>query len=310
MATITSEIQGISGWQGLNSSCNQVGVYDLKNYVDKVFVAITAGSSFIVQNASVANSPFAAMKTFDCGNSYIFFRNKASSAAFNIDGFIMSNVSGNSLSRMTTLYPDSFVIEGKGTFHLTTGVNEPGVSGDAWYKGMPVYMTENRSSKIWYDGSQYVMSSVIGNKSGSVSNGSKLPNVAFGDHKSSSSTVVVSGFTGSSAGANDIYAHVGYLKTEKVYRSATTGKYFYFFNGSSWVLADQPFNITGNYVMRGSTLTGKVDNTSGSNGRGFDGQSGLVRDGGTDPRSLATEDSMNIMSTEDKVSGLITEENI
>lgn len=309
MANITN-IPGISGWQGLNSSCEQAGVYDYRNYIEKVFVAMTSGSVYDVVNAATANSPFAVFKNFECGNSYIFFRNPSSSDDFNIGGFIMSNVSGNSLNRMTTLYPESFVIEGKGTFHITTGVNEPGVSGNAWYNNKPVYMTENRSSKIWYDGSQYVMSSVVGNKSGSIGNESKLPNLEFGDHKSSSSTVVVSGFTGSSAGANDIYVHVGYLKSEKVYRSATTGNYFYFFNGSSWILSDEPFNITGNYVMRGSTLTGKVDNTNGSNGRGFDGQSGLVRDGGTDPRSLATEDSLNIMSTEDKVSGLITEENI
>ena len=42
----------------------------------------------------------------------------------------------------------------------------------------------------------------------------------------------------------------------------------------------------------------------------FDGQKANVRDGAMDPRSLAVEDEKSLLSTEDKLNVMITEENL
>ena len=300
-----------SGWHGSDLSCGNVGIYDLRTHIDIVFTMQTSGIGQAVQTAATANSPFAMIKNFECGNAYIFFRNESSTATFNIPHFVQGNVANNS-GLVTTIYPTEFVVEGKGTFHLTAGIRETGSNAAAWHENAPAYKTIDGSHKIWFDGSEYVLSSKVGDKSGALVNGSVLPNMSFGESKSASSTVEMSNFTGNSVSANGVYVEVGYLNDQKLYRHAETGNYYYFFNGSIWVLSDTPFNTSGSacYINGTSSVTGTLNNSGGSNGRCFDGQSGFVRDGGMDPRSLATEDELSLMSTEDKLKVLITEENI
>jgi len=88
MANI-NKINGISGFQGTDVSCENVSLYGLRNYIDKVFATSTSGSSYSVQPASSSNSPFATIKNFECGNGYIFFRSGAQSSwsVFNIPHF-------------------------------------------------------------------------------------------------------------------------------------------------------------------------------------------------------------------------------
>tara|TARA_B100000676_G_C17988331_1_gene793336 strand:+ start:538 stop:1440 length:903 start_codon:yes stop_codon:yes gene_type:complete len=299
MANI-GNISSISGWQGTPETCGNVGIYDLRNHINKVFVADPSMSSgYLVQIASAANGAFATVKNFECGSSYIFFRNPSSSSTFNIPGFAQGNVENNQ-GRVTTFYPTEFVIQGKGTFHITT----------MWNQESPVYKTANGSHMIWFNGSTYVLSSGVNNNSNALQNGSVLPNISYGDNQTSSATIVVDDFTGSSVGANGLYVEVGYYNDQKLYRHALTGNYYYFFNGSVWVLTDTPINTSGSacYINGTSELTGRLNNSNGSNGRCFDGQSGRVMDGGMDPRSLATEDELSLMSTEDKLKVLITEE--
>jgi hypothetical protein len=290
--------KSISGWQGSPESCGAVGIYDLRNHIDKIFVAsATMGSGYLTVNADEAGGSFALVKNFECGSAYIFFRNASSSSTFNIPSFVQGNVANN-LGRVTTFYPTEFSIEGKGAFQITT----------SWNKNSPVY--KGGSHSIWFNGSSYVLSSAVNNNSNALQNGSVLPNASYGDHKTSSSTIEISDFTGSSSGANGLYAEVGYYNDQKLYRQALTGNYFYFFNGSAWVLTNTPINTSGSacYINGTSELTGRLDNSGGSNGRCFDGQTGRVMDGGMDPRSIATEDELALMSTEDKLKVLITEE--
>lgn len=299
MANI-GNVKSVSGWQGTPESCDGVGIYDLRNHINKLFVATPSmGSGLTVQTASSANGAFATVKKFECGASYIFFRNPSSSSTFNIPSFVQGNVQNNP-GRVTTFYPTEFSIEGKGTFHITT----------SWNKTSPVYKVVDGSHMIWFNGSSYVLSSGVNNNSNALQNGSVLPNASYGDHKTSSSTIEIDDFTGSSVGANGLYAEVGYYNGQKLYRHALTGNYYYFFNGSAWVLTDTPINTSGSacYINGTSELTGRLNNSGGSNGRCFDGQSGRVMDGGMDPRSLATEDELSLMSTEDKLKVLITEE--
>ena len=311
MANI-DKINGISGFQGTDSSCGSVSLYGLRNFIDKVFVSSPNGTSYTVQTTSGANSPFAAVKNFDCGIGYIFFRAGAEStwSTFNIPNFEVGNLASTN-KRCTTLFPESFTITGKGTFHLTSGADPSKVS-PAWYSKMPVYKTANGSLSAWFDGSVYQISASVGNKSGAINNGSYLPNAHYGDAKSSSSMIEISGFTGSSAAANGQYAEVGYLNKQPLFRLAKDGKFYYFFNGSTWVLTDTPITVNGGacYINGGSSKTGTLDNSSGSNGNCFDGQKANVRDGAMDPRSLAIEDEKSLLSTEDKLNVMITEENL
>lgn len=313
MANI-NKINGISGLQGTDVSCESVSLYGLRNYIDKVFVASTSGSAYNVQTASSANSPFATVKNFDCGNAYIFFRSGSESSwsVFNIPHFEQGNLENNGNKLVTTLYPDHFTITGKGEFHLTSGVNDPGSGSKAWYQTMPVYKTVDSSLKCWFDGSSFVISSRVGNKSGSVLNNSVLPNAPYGDAETSSAKVEIAGFTGGSANANGLYVEVGYLNGKILYRHAGNGDFYYFFNGQTWVLTDTPVTVNGGacYVNGGVEVNGKLDNSSGSNGNCFDGQTANVNDGSMDPRSLATEDAESLMSTEDKLKVLISEANL
>ena len=313
MANI-NKINGISGFQGTDVSCENVSLYGLRNYIDKVFATSTSGSSYSVQPASSSNSPFATIKNFECGNGYIFFRSGAESSwsVFNIPHFEQGNLENNSNKLVTTLFPEHFTIEGKGEFHLTSGVNDPGSGSKAWYQTMPVYKTLDSSLKCWFNGSSYVISSRVGNTSSSVLNNSFIPNAPYGDAKTSSATVEISGFTGGSANANGLYAEVGYVNGKILYRHAKTGDFYYFFSGQTWVLTDTPITVNGGacYVNGGSDVNGKLDNSGGSNGNCCDGQTANVSDGSMDPRSLATEDEDSLMSTEDKLKVLITEDDM
>lgn len=311
MANI-SKIGALSGFQGTDSGCEKVSLYDLRNYIDTVTVAATSGSGYVSGTTAAANSPFALLKNFECGTACYFYRKGEpnSWSVFNVAHLELGNLASNA-KRMTTLYPEQFTITGKGTFHLTTGVKESGSSAPAWYSTHPVYMTTNRSLKCWFDGSTYVISSVVGNKSGSVVNNSVLPNAPYGSHETSSSTIQVTGFTGGSSNANGLYAEVGYINKNKLYRHAGNGNFYYFNDGSRWALTDTPITTSGTacHINGGTSVSGKLDNSNGSNGRCFDGQVGSVSDGSVDSRSLGTEDELSIMATEDKESALITEEN-
>jgi hypothetical protein len=299
MANINSGINSVSGMHGTPNSCGDVGIHDLRNSIDKVFVAGQNGSSYITQKAKDANGLFAVIKNFECGGGYIFFRNPQSSSTFNIPHFVQGNIE-NSQQRVVTFYPVEFSIENHGTFHITTKFED-----DA-----PTYELANGSKAIWFNGNSYVLSSSVGNSTDSLKNDSVLPNAPYGENNTSSSTIEISDFTGNSAAANGLYAEVGYLNDQKLYRLASTGLYFYFFDGSAWNLTDTPVNTSGGacFIKGTSQLTGRLDNANGSNGNCFDGQTGRVMEGGMDPRSLATEDELKLLSTEDKLKILITEE--
>jgi hypothetical protein len=279
MANINN-IPGIAGWQGEVSSCDEVSVHNLRNHIFKVFSVATSGSTFTTQEASSANGLFALIKNFECGNAYIFFRNSSSTATFNIPHFVQGNVENNP-NRVTTLYPVEFSIDGHGEFHITS----------SWKEESPVYRTLNKSKYIWFDGSSYVLSSGVSNTANSLKNNSVLPNTPYGEANTSSATIMISNFTGNSSGANGLYVEVGYYKNQKLFRHALTGNYYYFFNGSNWVLTDTAINIAGSscYINGSSELTGSLNNVNGSNGRCFDGQVGTVRSGEVDARSLGTE---------------------
>ena len=126
---------------------------------------------------------------------------------------------------------------------------------------------------------------------------------------STSASIEISGFTGGSSNANGMYFGVGYLNGKVLYRHGLSGDFYYFYNGSTWALTDTPVTISGGacYVNGGADVNGKLDNSSGSNGNCFDGQTASVMmiNG---PRFA--EDEESLMSTEDKVNVLITEENL
>ena len=312
MANI-NKIKGISGWHGTDASCEKVNLYDLRNYIEMMFMQSTSGTSYVVQPSASANSPFASIKSFECGTASIFFRggDESSWNTFNIPHFNQGNLDNNGNNLVTTLFPEHFNVTGKGEFHLTTGADPAKVS-KAWYSNKPVYKTADGSLSAWYNGSTYVISANVGSMSGAVENGSFIPNAHYGDSKSTSASIEIGGFTGGSANANGLYFGVGYLNDKVLYRHGSTGAFFYFFNGQTWVLTDTPVTVSGGacYVNGGSDINGKLDNSSGSNGNCFDGQTANVSDGSMDPRSLATEDEESLMSTEDKVNVLITEENL
>ena len=310
MANI-GKIKGVSGWQGSDQSCDKVSLYDLRNYIDLVFVQDAGGTKYTIQNTASANSPFASVKNFECGSGSIFFRKGEDSSwsTFNIPHYEQGNLADNGNKLVTTMFPVEFTIEGKGTFHLTSGdANQ----SKAWYSNMPVYKTANGSLSVWYNGSSYVVSGTTGNASGGLLNNSFLPNAPYGTSKTSSPSVEITGFTGNSANANGLYVGVGYLNDKVLYRHAKTGDFYYFFNGQTWVLTDTPITVNGGacYVNGGADVNGKLDNASGSNGNCFDGQTANVSDGSMDPRSLATEDENSLMSTEDRLKVLITEDNL
>ena len=154
MANI-GKIKGITGWQGSDQSCDKVSLYDLRNYIDLVVVQSTSGTQYIYQTTAGANSPFASVKNFECGSGSLFFRKGEENSwnTFNIPHYEQGNVADNGDKLVTTLFPDEFTIEGKGTFHLTSGdANQ----SKAWYSNMPVYKLANNSINVWYNGSSYV----------------------------------------------------------------------------------------------------------------------------------------------------------
>ena len=305
------KLEYANGLQGTDATCGEASVYDLRNYIQTVFTMAPSARKYENQDASGADNMFATVPNLKCGAGYLLSLNKTSNwTSFNVPHFVLANTA-NRVYRMTTLFPESFEIQGYGKFHLTSG--EYNASGLAWYENYPVYKTENGSLVCWYDGSQYRISGVIGSTSSSVGNGSKIPNAPYttsNEPTTSSLSIEITNFTGSCAEANGFYYEVGYLKSNKVYRHAKTGKYFYYFDGSRWVFTDTPFNLSGLYVMGTSSLTGALDNTNGSNGSGCAGMRGLVSDGSVDPRSLATESEEHILSTEDEKSVMITESNL
>lgn len=311
MANIDGKIAGVSGLMGQDNGCEPVKVYDLRNHIEKIFSMDVSGTRFAPQNVNDANmEEFSEIYHFKCGAGYLFYNKSDSTQTYSIPNMAQGNLSASS-ARMTTLYPESFTIEGRGEFFLTSGYIEPGQNANGWYSDMPVYKTKNGAHKIWFDGSSYVLSSTIGNKTNSFTNQAVLPNVEYSDvHKTTSHFIEFSGFSGGASDSNGYYYEVGYYNGKKVYRHGKNGGKYYFFDGSNWVLADTPFNKSSCSITGSSDIYGKLDNSSGSNGTCYDGQVAFVRDGGIDPRSLATEDELSLMATEDELKVLITESDV
>tara|TARA_B100000282_G_scaffold93060_1_gene65474 strand:+ start:199 stop:1098 length:900 start_codon:yes stop_codon:yes gene_type:complete len=298
MANI-GNIPTVTGWQGDLSTCSDASLFNFRNFISSVFVASPAGNSLVSQVPASANGAFATIKNFECGAGFLFFRSRGSTATFEIPHLELGNLTNNS-KLVTTFYPTHFSIEEFGEFHITTKFN----------KSAPTYELVNGLKTIWFDGSSYVLSDGLGSNNNALKNNSVLPNAPYGQLVTSSSTIVISDFTGNSASMNGLYVEVGYANNKKLYRQASTGVHFYFFDGSSWNLTDTPVNTSGSacYIKGTADLTGKLDNSNGSNGRCTDGQVARVMDGGVDPRSLATEDELKLLSTEDKLKVLVTEE--
>lgn len=301
MANIKSGVLGNVGWQGTDEACGPVSVYNLRQYINTVFTVDPSGTRTVDQNATQASGDFAAISQFECGNSYIFYRQEGTkNTTFNLPDYVLGNPPASS-GAVTTRYPTEFSIEGKGTFHITSGYKDPGVSGLAWFNTHPVYKTKTNENKIWYDGNSYVLSTKVGDRTGGLDNESVLPNISFGDHATSSHTIEISGFTGTSAAANGLYAEVGYLHGQPMYRHGKYG-YYYFFDGTHWILSNRAYNASGSscYIKGSTDKFGPLNNASGGNGRCFDGQTGNARDGEVDPRSLATESDvdMKLLATE------------
>lgn len=290
MANIKSGVNGVTGFQGTDEACGQTSIYNLRQHIDTIFAQSNSGSAITDGTAASASGTWATMKNFECGHAYIFYRNAGSNATFNISNFVQGNPESRT-GAVTTRYPMEFSIEGKGTFHITAGYKDPGVSGLAWFNEHPVYKTTTNSNKIWYDGNSYVLSTKVGDKSGSLDNESILPNISYSDaHVTSSHTIEISGFTSSSAAANGLYAEVGYLNSKPVYRHGKYN-YYYFFNGTHWMLSNTAFHTGGSacYIKGTADVFGPLNNANSTSGRCFDNQIGNARDGEVDPRSLATE---------------------
>lgn len=293
-------------WQGMESACTDPSTFELREFIDVVY----SNSGLGTLTDRVTADKFSwemPMDNFECGHAYIISTTEKNS--FNIPGAVEASTGANS-NLLTTFYPTEFTIKNKGTFHIISGsaTNPSGWLPNAESNPHPMYKTVSGNLYVWFDGSSYAMSNGLGSSSGKITNASCLPNSSYGDGRDpETQTISISGFTGSSSSANGIYDVVGYFNTKPMFRNGSDCSYFYYFDGSKWVLSNNPVFVEGDtcYVSGTSDMFG----TLSSNGNCFSGQSGTARDGLIDPRSLATESEQSLLATEDRVAILITEEN-
>jgi len=293
MANIDKNKRQVTIFQSSGSECVEPKTTDLKQFVNIVYTA--SGKGTLVDRVTSETASFLPISNLECGNSYLL--NLTGVSSFNIPGATLA-IEGANTNLMTTLFPTVFTISGKGTFHLTDNpVNKK-----------PAYKTVDGTMYVWFNNTTYVMSPNLQSMAGAITNASCLPNASYGDGRDSTSqSIQISGFTGSAADANGVYEEVGYLNDKPMFRNGSDCSYFYFFDGSRWVIS----NMAGSTSTEACFIRGTSDmfGTLSSNGRCFENQTGTSRDGKVDPRSLATESKQHLLTTESKESILITEEN-
>lgn len=293
MANIDKNKRQVTIFQSAGSECVEPKTTDLKQFVNIVYTA--SGKGTLVDRVTSETASFLPISNLECGNSYLL--NLTGVSSFNIPGATLA-IEGANTNLMTTLFPTVFTISGKGTFHLTDNpVNKK-----------PAYKTADGTMYVWFNNTTYVMSPNLQSMAGAITNASCLPNASYGEGRDSTSqSIQISGFTGSAADANGVYEEVGYLNDKPMFRNGSDCSYFYFFDGSRWVIS----NMAGSTSSEACFIRGTSDmfGTLSSNGRCFENQTGTSRDGKVDPRSLATESKQHLLTTESKESILITEEN-
>lgn len=293
MANIDKNKRQVTIFQSSGADCIEPKTTDLKQFIDIVYSA--SGQGTLTDRVTSQLEDFLPISNLECGNSYLL--NLTGVSTFNIPGATLA-IEGANSNLMTTLFPTEFTITGKPTFHLT----------DNTVNKKPAYRTADGSMHVWFNNSTYVMSPNKASMAGAITNASCLPNSSYGDGRDPvSQSIQISGFTGSSASANGIFEEVGYFNDKPMFRNGSDCSYFYFFDGSRWVIS----NMAGSTSSDACFIRGTSDmfGALSSNGRCFTNQTGTSRDGKVDPRSLATESEQQLLATENKQSILITEEN-
>lgn len=286
------------GWMGLATSstgCSDIAMATLNGKLKK---GLMIGFSGDFPVTGFPSDDFGDFTILECGSGFYLASETGQTYDIANTTYVQK---GTDMGRVSGKYVESFTLGGE-TFQMTT----------LFSNTKPVY--RGSSNYVWYNGSEYSMTSAVGDVTGGAyANGSCLPNAGpytqngTNPLETSYTPQNASNFTNAMVTANGDYYQIGFLNGKATYAHALNCDWFMYFNGQEYVISNGFYNTSGIFAKNGQSDIGSGDcSTHGfvsSQGNGTGCVSGPIGE-----HALGTEDDASVLVTEDVLSVLATED--
>ena len=281
------------------SKCEQIDILNFRDEISSVYYVEDSNTNLLASKKSSLATISARYRYLDAGAGGLIF---VSDTSLVLDDVVKSFLNEDS-GRVIPTYIERFETSGTipGTFTMTSEFKNK----------KPVYKNTDYQWYIWYDESEsaWIASEDAVSKSKTFLKGDTcLPNFqnyasdSFPSHLITTQNwdcLEVSELNGVVESANGIYCQTATYNAHPVYVSCD-GKWYIYFDLSTWVLTDSPYNREGMWLINGSTsVYTKFNNVAGGNGSStFQNQIAVVKSMGIPAGAIMVEDGEDLLFTE------------
>jgi hypothetical protein len=287
-------------WFGdATSKCEQIDILDYRDQITSVYYVEDSDTNELASKKTSLATILARYRYLDAGAGGLIF---VSDTSLVLDDVVKSYLNEDS-GRAIPTYIERFEATGTvpGTFVMTSDFKNK----------KPVYKNTEYRWYIWYDdadGAWIASEDEVSKDKTFLKGDSCLPNFENYTNDSFSSHIIttqnwdcleVSELNGVVESANGLYCQMATYNDYPTYVSCD-GKWYIYFDLTTWVLTDSPYNREGLWLINGSTsVYTKFNNVAGGNGSSsFKNQIAVIKSKGIPAGALMVEDGEDILFTE------------
>ena len=296
-------------WFGdATSKCEQIDILNYRSQITSVYYVEDGNTDLLASKKSSLATISTRYRYLDAGTGGLIF---VSDTSLVLDDVIKSFLNEDS-GRIVPTYIERFQTSGTvpGIFKMTSDFKNK----------KPAYKNSEQNWFIWHDEEEnvWIASESSISKTGTFLRGNScLPNFETYTNETFPSHIItalewdcleVSELTGVAESANGIYCEMATYNNHPVYVGCD-GKWYIYFDLTTWVLTDSPYNREGLWLINGSTsVYTKFNNTSGLNGSSaFANQIAVIKSMGIPAGALLVEDGEDIIYTENDTTAVTGE---